>query len=398
MYKGALYRVGVSAARFFSQPRGGSDIIPVPVDAPQVHVSGPDADRILFFGSGAIAGIGVDSHRSSIVGHASRKISAFTHRGVDADVFAEEDISIRSVPEALDSVRLARYDAIVIAVGFNDLLLRTSKKRWALGVAEMLERVEAGTLPSTSIFLMGVGDPSGSPLLRPRFRSEASRRARAFNKCSRRIIAKMSTVTFLPFDPGPMNGDRPFTSIVHAEWASQIARPIASALDRDFYSGSDRPGYALDPEPDRQAALDRLGILDTAPEERFDRIVKMAKTLLRTEAAAFSLIDRDRQWLKSSVGIDLGETERTASMCNTTITQRGGLEVDDALLDPRFADLSSVADEPNIRFYLGYPIETVEGFPIGALCVFDPEPRHPADNSMNVLRDLALLIQNELVH
>jgi GAF domain-containing protein len=222
-------------------------------------------------------------------------------------------------------------------------------------------------------------------------------RARAFNKISRKIAAERPNVTYIDFKLGVRKESGwPFNSDIHAGWAAQIAGPIAAALNTEFASGSNRIGYQPDAEDERQAALERLDLLDTAPEERFDRIVRMAQSLLKTETATFALIDRDRVWFKSKVGVDLVEADRVSTLCNTTITERGGLEVGDASRDPRFADSPYVQGSPGIRFYAGYPVESIDGFPIGALCVFDPEPRRSTQNTIRRLRDLAILIQQEL--
>jgi hypothetical protein len=146
----------------------------------------------------------------------------------------------------------------------------------------------------------------------------------------------------------------------------------------------------------RQRALDELGILDTPPEERFDRVTRLAKQLFGVESAAISLIDRDRQWFKSRQGIDDPETTRDAAFCDFTIQQSSTLNVPNALNDPRFAENPLVTGDPNIRFYAGHPLEAPGGERVGALCVFDPNPRIFSEAEKDLLRDLALWVQNEL--
>jgi len=149
-------------------------------------------------------------------------------------------------------------------------------------------------------------------------------------------------------------------------------------------------------EASRQAALDRLEILDTPPEERFDRITRLAKQLFGVETALISLIDHDRQWFKSKIGFDLTEGKRRDAFCNTTIGKPEVLDVSDATEDPRFRENPLVLGDPKIRFYAGYPIEAAGGERVGALCVFDPKPRILTEAERNLLKDLALWVQKEM--
>lgn len=146
----------------------------------------------------------------------------------------------------------------------------------------------------------------------------------------------------------------------------------------------------------RQDAVDSLEIVDTPAEDRFDRIVEMARSLYHTDAAVFSVIDRDREWHKARTGTRLVEVDRSASFCSVTIQQEGALVVGDTATDPRFSENPGVVGKPGIRFYAGVPIVTREGEKIGALCVSDTRPRDRESVDESVLQQLALLIQAEL--
>jgi GNAT superfamily N-acetyltransferase len=150
-------------------------------------------------------------------------------------------------------------------------------------------------------------------------------------------------------------------------------------------------------EATRQRALDSLNILDTAPEERFDQVTRLAKRLFGVESAAITLIDRDRQWFKSRIGIDFAETPRSDAFCNTTIRDSQLMTVPDASADPRFSENPLVAGDPNIRFYAGYPLEGPGGERLGALCLFDPSPREFSGTEAELLRELAQWVQNEMM-
>lgn len=149
-------------------------------------------------------------------------------------------------------------------------------------------------------------------------------------------------------------------------------------------------------EAQRQRALDELEILDTAPEERFDRITRMAARIFGTGSSAISFIDRDRQWMKSVAGESEREKWRMHAFCDTVVREHNLLVVPDASADPRFRDNPFVAGTPRLRFYAGHPLEAPGGEPVGSFCVFGPEPRTVTDEEIRLLRDLAGWVQDEL--
>jgi len=146
----------------------------------------------------------------------------------------------------------------------------------------------------------------------------------------------------------------------------------------------------------RVRALHELALLDTPPEERFDRITRLACRLLGVPISLIALVDADRQWFKSRVGIDLHETTRVTSFCTHTIHHEDGLVVHDARLDPRFANNPFVTGAPDVRFYAGIPLAAPDGSPVGALCVIDTQVRHFDAEQMATLRDLAAIAGDEL--
>jgi GAF domain-containing protein len=150
-------------------------------------------------------------------------------------------------------------------------------------------------------------------------------------------------------------------------------------------------------ESERITAVEALGLLDTAPDERFDRITRTAARLFGVESAVVSLVDRDRQWFKSSVGMSESETPRAISFCAHAIRKDEILVIPDATQDERVAANSNVIGEPHIRFYAGRPLHGPEGHLVGTLCVLDPKPREFSDEDRAALSDLAALVERELV-
>ena len=125
----------------------------------------------------------------------------------------------------------------------------------------------------------------------------------------------------------------------------------------------------------RLNTLHGLGVLDTPPEERFDRVTRAAAAAFRAPMAAVSLIDERRQWFKSRIGIEVCETARDVAFCRHTIRQDDVFVVRDATKDARFKDNPLVTGAPHIRFYAGAPLIAADGSHLGALCVIDTEPR-----------------------
>ena len=149
-------------------------------------------------------------------------------------------------------------------------------------------------------------------------------------------------------------------------------------------------------EPARVSALRGLGILDTPPEERFDRITRIAQRVFNVPIALVSLVDSDRQWFKSCQGLPVSETPRDISFCGHAILGSGIFVIPDALNDERFADNPLVSGEPKIRFYAGCSLTGQDGLKLGTLCIIDRSPRTFTDTELQTLSDLAHLVEREL--
>ena len=149
-------------------------------------------------------------------------------------------------------------------------------------------------------------------------------------------------------------------------------------------------------ESDRLVALDRYKILDTLPEQVYDDLTQLAADICETPIALISLVDKDRQWFKSRVGVDATETPRDISFCGHAVAESAILNVPDASLDPRFADNPLVAQDPNIRFYAGVPLITDDNFALGTLCVIDRQPRDLTEQQIRQLEALSRLVISQL--
>ncbi|MDV7340188.1 diguanylate cyclase [Terasakiella sp. A23] len=146
-------------------------------------------------------------------------------------------------------------------------------------------------------------------------------------------------------------------------------------------------------EAERLKSLEDMDILSTAREGDLDRITRLAQQFFDIEIALISLIDKDRQWFKSRVGLDATETGRDISFCGHAIMEDRVLLVENALEDSRFADNPLVTGGPEIRFYAGHPLTNAEGFRIGTLCMISPEARKFSLGDQDALKDFARLAE-----
>ena len=146
----------------------------------------------------------------------------------------------------------------------------------------------------------------------------------------------------------------------------------------------------------RLQTLKSLDVLDTPQEERFDRLTRMAKRLFNVPIALVSLVDENRQWFKSCIGLRVSETPRDISFCGHAILGDEVFIIPDAAADERFQDNPLVVNEPNIRFYAGCPLRALNGAHMGTLCIIDNKPRDFSKHDLSALKDLAAMVEQEL--
>tara|TARA_R110002096_G_scaffold361075_3_gene554160 strand:+ start:57714 stop:58889 length:1176 start_codon:yes stop_codon:yes gene_type:complete len=149
-------------------------------------------------------------------------------------------------------------------------------------------------------------------------------------------------------------------------------------------------------ENQRLRALHELDILDTAPEESFDRITRLAASIVDAPIVLVSLVDEDRQWFKSTVGLDATETPREVAFCAHAILDTSVMVVPDAREDARFADNALVTGPHDVRFYAGAPLMLNDDVRLGTLCAIDTKPRQLDPDQETALRDLAAIVVDEL--
>lgn len=366
--------------------------LPVPRDPPIAHASGPDPDRILIIGGLAVRGLGVASYELGLAGRLARAVAARTGRGADVEAmgFGHFD-TIRAAAE-LGRVDLGRFDVIVVQAGGWELLSLRPVRAWAHDVSRVLAAIAEGAPVGTPVIMLGsIPIQMGRPSVRRFF----SQHAKRMNAVTRAACERSRVATFVPLVTVTMPeragaGDTPVT-VDYARWAEDIAPAVARALAESAPRGQERAD-----EAERQQALDDLR-LTRDPDIRLERIVRMARVVFGTTAAALTIIDGDRQWMKSVVG-DMASDDlpRDEAACSITVETRGAFVVEDLALDPSTASMPWVGGPDGKRFYAGFPLEAPGGQRIGALCVLDASPRSFSSDEVSLLRDLALRAQKIL--
>ena len=158
-----------------------------------------------------------------------------------------------------------------------------------------------------------------------------------------------------------------------------------------------------DNEAERLRALYTLNILDTQPEDVYDRVTRIAAKLFDAKMSSVCFVDKDRVWLKSGQGLDTREIPRSESFCGYTICQNTTedirsriFEVPDASTDPRFVDNPLVINEPRLRYYMGFVLKTTSNANVGTFCIMDTRPRQLDDNERDILIDLGNMVDERL--
>lgn len=170
-----------------------------------------------------------------------------------------------------------------------------------------------------------------------------------------------------------------------------IAKPLALGEVDDWIVA-----HSLKCEKIRLADLEQLKLLDTAPEERFDRHTRYAQQYFNVPYSVVSLVAQDRQWFKSNAGFPANGSARSEAFCAHAITSRDIFEVPDATKHPIFAQFKSVRHSPKIRYYAGFPLKGTKGQHIGTLCILDTKPNKLSAEQSDKFRTLAKVVEAEL--
>lgn len=362
--------------------------VPRPSDRPLVAIHGGRPVEVLVAGGSPFCSWGVASHQVGLLGATGRALARRLGRGVTVRGVVEPGLTAAAVRARADDIPWGQADAVILSVGTDDVGMVASPRRWERDLARLLDTAIARVRPGVGVAVTGVPPVSAVPIADGLGMRMLAALAARYNERTVALCRERGAV-FVPLGrPGPAPPGQYRSPEQFQRWGEVVAAAVPF----------DPRIPAPDPRPEGQRALavERLGILDTPPDPRFDRVVRTAREVFRTSSAAFTVLHGDRQWYKAKVGVDADELPRDRSLCEIAIRQGRPLVVGDAWADERFAGNPYLRAGDGVRFYAGYPLRTPDGHLIGALCVFDPDPRDAADVDLSILRDLAVMIESEL--
>lgn len=363
-----------------------------PVGGRQSFVAGRRPLRVLLIGSGPVIGWGVSSHDLGLPGAVARSLAASTGCGTVVDVVPNPSAGVRRLGRMIEAAGDDRYDAIVLSGAVPDALRLPEPRRWGLRLRRLIEHAQAHG-PRSVVWL------GAQPIrsIRPydsAMGKVADSHAQRLNNVAREVCQEAGAL-FVPLEAPPRTDSRRHRSPAdYLFWARQLVDVLAPVLDADERARAAPTNAASD----RVEAIERLKLSNRGGDERLDGIVGTAKRTLGTEIAMFTVLDDVREWpLASTMGATF-DIPIEQSACIHTIQTPDGMVVLNAVEDERFATNALVAGPAGLRYYAGYPVEAPDGTRIGALCVFGRVPREQADGEadLDVLRELALLVQREL--
>ena len=175
------------------------------------------------------------------------------------------------------------------------------------------------------------------------------------------------------------------------------SRVTAVMRGRGLWAETEEVMRPLIPQDEAERLIEfRLSAaVESDPEERFDKISRMAQRVFKVPFAGISFVEDERQWFKSKVGLPIPDSARDMSFCGHAITSDQVLVVEDAALDPRFAQNPIVLEDPHIRFYAGQPVKGPGGHNVGTLCIMDKVPREFSEEDLSTLSDLGEMVEKE---
>jgi hypothetical protein len=346
-----------------------------PLDPPRAHASGPAPYRVVAVGGRPLAGEGVTTHDLALTGALARGIARSTGHGVDIDAVVLDRSSTTSIARALEGWDLSRVDALVLVLDEH-----TSGAR-PVDAALRLHGVVADLrlrMPAASTVTIVLPSSAEGP--------SATDRS-AFAEAVTASAAPLTRVITMPDTRSAAGAAERFAfagQLIGSDTAASLVEP---AVWSDAVEHLD--------EVQRSAAVRRLGTLDAEWESLFHRVVELAQRGYGARSAAISILDGPHARYLARRNFDDELLPRDETICDVTLRTYGGVIVGDAQQDARFRDLPIVRSG-DLRFYAGYRVESPDGEPLGALCVFDSEPRTVRGQDITLLRDLAVIAERRI--
>jgi len=352
-----------------------------PLDPPRAHASGPAPYRVVAVGGRPLAGEGVTTHDLALTGALARGIARSTGHGVDVDAVVLDRSSTTSMARALEGRDLSRVDALVLVLDEHTSGARPADAARRLHgvVADLSLRMPADA--RVTIVLPSSAEGPGAV--------ERS----AFEEAVTAGAAPLTRVLAMPEAPSAAAAGADAGAAARFASAGQLIGSDVAASLVEPVVWSDAVEH-LD-EVQRSGAVRRLGSLDAEWESLFHRVVELAQRGYGARSASISIIDGPHARYLARRNFDDEVLRRDETICDVALRTYGGVIVGDAQQDARFRDLPLVRSG-ELRFYAGYRVESPEGDPLGALCVFDSEPRTVRGQDITLLRDLAVVAERRI--
>lgn len=364
--------------------------IPRPTDSTIVGSRGALALECVALGNGALSGWGVASHQLGLIGALSRSLTRQFGRGVTVRGTIDPYLTVRTMRPLVALQPWGSASVGILAFGPGEVITAGSLRTWQHDVDLLVRDVRSRMPPGSLLAVLSIPPLAAIGPLRGIGSRSAAWRIAKHNERAAAVCAEIDGVRFIPLpDPGASRSGYERSADQFAFWADVIAAFIA------FEPPTAR--VTLPSAEERSRSVEALGILDGRVDpEPFERIVRLAQNVFRTTSAAFTLLHDDWQWYPARVGTRVERLPRHHSLCDLAVAQAAPLVVGDTWSDARFDANEYVHEGAGVRFYAGHPLRAPDGNFIGALCVFDPQPRDPRDVDLATLRDLALMIESEL--
>lgn len=371
-----------------------AEAVPRPVDIADQRLPGPDPLNALLVGAGAALGWGVLSHALGLSGALARRLRSESQRGVVLRARTGMEITAESAADVVLRTRTPLDDLRVVALGITETFAMMSPTTWRQHLTRLLDALEPTA--SCPAVLAGIQPISAIPIYRGGLAPILDRHAEALNQVTAELCAATAHTAFAPLSTPPVVAIARFRGPADYDfWAEELVARIAPLVPAPAVHGSPT---SLDAELERrrQAELDRLGIRGRRAGFAVDDIVQFSRSVFRTQSAELMILDGDRAWGLSSYGTEPHDVGRERSFTSYATDARGTFVVEDASRDERFRDYAYVTGDPHIRFFAGHPVEGPSGDRIGALCVYDPEPRRFDEAERALLRTLAEQLETAL--
>ena len=372
---------------------------PQPRDAQRASTGEADAESVLLLGNGPCHGWGVLSHQLALTGQLTRAVAETTHRGVNVEYVGNELMNMASSVAWLGSTELKHFDTVMVVIGFNDAARLTAVHDWNLDLTRLIETLLIGLDDHTRIVIASVQRVSSVAAFEGFFGRVADHHARKLNRYTERLIARYDRVDFMRLaDPQPELDGRIGSPETYREFAQMLAPVVSRALvttrslrrdvgvksrRRPAARGFEWKGMAPVIELARMGGSQVLQQIGAAARETFD-----------IELAAVSLLDGDRLWYATPIGLP-SSVPRQLSFCQHAVDGRAPLIVQDSRTDSRFRDNPLIA-LAQVHFYAGIPLQSTTGELIGTFCIMGAKPREASSIDLDALRQLAAAAQDEL--